>query len=493
MEAEIVEKQGVALTLKVTVPAQDVDAAFESVLTRLSRTIRVPGFRPGRAPRGVVERRIGEEALKEEVREQLVDVSYPEAVRKLELSPIDAHFHADLPEKGAAFEFTVHAESYPEVALPDIGAIEVAAAPRAYEDAMLEQAVAQLQRENAVLVPVDRPVERDDWVLLETVTQEDFDAQGATSATGDSEGSAGSQDASNGFPVDLESAGDELRDQLAGSALGSIAKVELSDETVPDEDGNPSKRALYLKVHDVKGKERPQAGDEFAAQLGVANWQEVEERLKASIEADLAREGYDARRNELIEKLVAGAELDLPNSLVRRRQQSLLEDLAADLKRQGQTFESYLRRLEARGKREEFEAELKEAAERGVKRDLVLEKLLETRGAEVDDAEFNDAVKSVARQRRQDVGTFMSDMGEDWLRNYRFLLARDKAVRELVVELTGDEYAKRIGVSEAAGEAADSADAAEAEAEHDHHHDHGHDHDHHGHDHDHDHEHGHDH
>lgn len=478
MEAEIIEKQGVAMTLKIIVPAQDVDAAFEAVLTRLSRTVRVPGFRPGRAPRGVVEKRVGEEALKDEVREQLVDINYPAAVRQLDISPIDAHFHADLPARGSAFEFTVHAESYPDVTLADVSGIEISAAPRAYEASMLEQAVSQLQRENAVLVPVDRPIERDDWVLLETVTQEAYDAQG-------SEPAADPADGVNGFPVDLESAGDEIRDQLAGNKLGTVAKIDLTDEVVPDEDGNPTVRTLYLKIHDVKGKERPQPGDEFASQLGVADWNEVEERLKANIEADLAREGYDNRRNELIEKLVDGSQLDLPNSLVRRRQQSLLEELVADLKRQGQTFESYLKRLELRGKRDEFEAELKEAAERGVKRDLVLEKLMETRGTKVEDGEFNDAVKSVAKQRRQDVGTFMSDMGEDWLRNYRFLLARDKAVRELIVELTGDDYAKRIGVTEAAEEAAEGADASEAESEHVHDHDHDHHH--------HDHEHGHDH
>lgn len=485
MEAEIVEQQGVAMTLKITVPASDVDATFESVLTRLARSVRVPGFRPGRAPRGVVERRVGEEALKEEVREQLVDVNYPEAVRQLELSPIDAHFHADLPDRGAAFEFTVHAESYPEVTLGEVDGLSIEAAPRELDDAMLEQAVTQLQRENAVLVPADRPVERDDWLLLETVTQADFEA---AAETADGAVAAPADPATvNGFPVDLESTGDELRDQLVGARLGAVVKVDLADETTPDAEGQPEQRTLYLRVHDVKAKEKPAPGDEFAAQLGMATWQDVEQRLKESIESDLEREGYDARRTELIDKLVAGATLDLPMSLVRRRQQSLLEDLAADLRRQGQTFDSYLRRLEARGAREEFEAELKDAAERGVRRDLVLEKLLETRGTEVSDAEFTEAVKSVARQRRQDVGTFMSDMGEDWLRNYRFLLARDKSVRELVAELTGDAYAARMGVSEAAEAAAQGADAAESEAEQDHDHDHGHDH--HDHEHNHDHEH----
>lgn len=486
MEAEIVEQQGVAMTLKITVPASDVDAAFDTVLERLSRSIRVPGFRPGRAPRGVVERRVGEEALKEEVREQLVDESYPAAVKKLELSPIDAHFHADLPTKGEAFEFTVHAESYPEVTLPDLATIEITAAPRDFDESHLEAAVAQLQRENAVLVPADRPVEGDDWLLLETVSAEDFERyQTAADATKE----AGSADPAEvgGFPVDLESAGEELKSQLTGATLGAIVKVELEDENTLDEEGAPTKRAVYLKVHDIKAKEKPQPGDEFAAQLGMDTWEEVAKRLKESIEADLAREGFDARRTELIDKITDGATFDLPQSLVRRRQQAMLEDLAADLRRQGETFDSYLQRLEARGKREEFQTELKETAERGVRRDLALEKLLETRGTQLTDAEFDEALKSVARQRRQDVGTFMSDMGADWLRNYRFLLARDKAVRELVAELTGDEYAKRISASDTAEAAAAGADAAEAEVEADHDHDHDHDH---GLDYDHEHDHG---
>lgn len=488
MEAEIIEQQGVAMTLKITVPAAEVDAAFDSVLARLSRSVRVPGFRPGRAPRGVVEKRVGEEALKEEVREQLVDTSYPEAVKRLDLSPIDAHFHADLPSKGETFEFTVHAESYPEVTLPDLTGITIEAAPRPFENTMLEQAVTQLQRENAVLVPADRPVEEDDWLLLETVTAEDYEAQQAVDGTAAEDGSDTTEPSdpttANAFPVDLESAGDELRGQLKGAVLGSIAKVELEDENTLDEDGAPTKRALYLKVHDVKAKEKPQPGDEFAAQLGLSDWPEVEERLKQSIEADLAREGFDSRRTELIDKLTDAATLELPLSLVRRRQQALLEDLVADLKRQNQTFESYLKRLDDSGKREEFEAELKEAAERGVRRDLTLEKLLETRGSEVTDAEFDDAVKSVARQRRQDVGTFVRDMGDDWLRNYRFLLARDKAVREVVAELTGDEYAQRVSTTDTAQSAAEGADAAEAEEAHDHDHGHDHDHAHDGHDHD---------
>ena len=411
MRTEIVAKGPVEVTLKVIVPAVEVDKKFEGVITDLSRTARIPGFRPGRIPRGVLEKRLGADALKEEVKEKLLDDNYASAMREHDFAPINAHFHAAPPERGQDYSFEIHAELYPTVELTDLSTITIDSQPRQFEDSMLEDAVKQLQRENAVLVPVDRPVEADDWLLLETVPA---GVDAAQPPEGDEN--------PNTFPVDLETAGEELRSQLVGATIGQTVDVMLTDEVVPDEAGEPTKRTLHLKVHDVKAKERPAPGEEFAKQLGLESWQEVEDRVKESIVADLARTGYQERRTELIDKLAAGSTLELPPSLVRRRQQSLLEDLAADLQRQGQTFESYLARLDARNEREQFEAELLQSADRGVRRDLVQERLVEVRGTTVTEDELQDAVKLIASQRRQDVGRFLQDMGDRWLENYRFLL-----------------------------------------------------------------------
>ena len=411
MRTEIVAKGPVEVTLKVIVPAVEVDKKFEGVITDLSRTARIPGFRPGRIPRGVLEKRLGADALKEEVKEKLLDDNYASAMREHDFAPINAHFHAAPPERGQDYSFEIHAELYPTVELTDLSTITIDSQPRQFEDSMLEDAVKQLQRENAVLVRVDRPVEADDWLLLETVPA---GVDAAQPPEGDEN--------PNTFPVDLETAGEELRSQLVGATIGQTVDVMLTDEVVPDEAGEPTKRTLHLKVHDVKAKERPAPGEEFAKQLGLESWQEVEDRVKESIVADLARTGYQERRTELIDKLAAGSTLELPPSLVRRRQQSLLEDLAADLQRQGQTFESYLARLDARNEREQFEAELLQSADRGVRRDLVQERLVEVRGTTVTEDELQDAVKLIASQRRQDVGRFLQDMGDRWLENYRFLL-----------------------------------------------------------------------
>lgn len=506
MEAQLVEKNAVHATLKVTVPSETVDAAFERVLATLSRQVRVPGFRPGRAPRGVLIRRIGEEALAEEVRDALVDEAYPDAVRQLQLTPVHAHFHAESPVQGQAFAFEVHAELFPEVTLPELAGLSVDAKRRSVDDDMMADAIRQLRRENATLAPVDRGIEATDWVLLESLANASDAPSGddATAPTGDapeapatdvgptdaSPAEAGAEDTDDGaassFPVDLETAGEELRDQLLGAAIGAVVELKLTDEVERDAEGNPTLRTMRVKVRDVKAKELPEADDEFAKQLGVEDWSEVETRVRESLTAQLEREDYDQQRDELVTKLVDGTSFEVPPTLVQRRKRSLLEDLVGDLRRQGITLERYLQRLEERGTKDEFEQELDEAAQRGVRRDLVLDRLLEVRGTRLDEAEFDQAVKHLATQRRQDVGRFLQEMGQEWLENYRYLLARDKAVRELLAEVTG-EPAPGMRPEEAhdAAEAAAASLEEESDDDHDHH---GHEH-HHDHEHDHEHEH----
>ncbi len=474
METELIEKQAINATFKVTVPAGDVDAAFERVLSTLSRQMKVPGFRPGRAPRGVLERRIGRETLEEEVQETLVDANYPDAVRELDLTPVHAHFHAEAPKEGEPFTFEVHAELYPELTLPDLSEIVIDAAPGELSEAMVGDTIEQLRNQNATLVPVERSVEGSDYVLLESLPP-------AAEADGDEppHGTGSVQ------PVDMESASESIRQQLIGTSMGDIIDLELIDDAGATEEGaEPVKRNLRVIVKDVKGKEKPEVDDDFGKTLGFESWAEAREQIETSLKSQLARDAFDQQREELLDKLVAGTEFEVPASLLQRRQRSLLQDLADDLQQQGTTLERYLADLEAREGREAFEAELQQAAEQGVRRDLVLERLQEMRGTEVDDDELEDAVRYMARRRQQEAGRFKREMGERWLTNYRFLLARDKALRETVRELTGVGAIEDADAAEAAYESA-AAGATDDEDDEDEGHD-GHDHEghvHEGHDH----------
>ena len=461
MQAQLKDKQDVSATFTVTVPAEVVDATFERVLGTLARQVKVPGFRPGRAPRGVLVQRIGAEALAEEVREALVDEHYPRAVRELDLLPVHAHFHAEATQSGADFTFEVHADIYPTFELPDFDTIELDASTPEVTDDDVVATVERLREEHATLVPVERPVERGDVLTVETL--------------GEGGGST--------MPVDLGRTEPHLVEQLAGRRMGEEVTLDLGpDPSAPPRDeagddvsdepgegegeseGEAPRRSLAVRIVDVKAKELPEADDAFATTLGFESWDGALAEIRSSLASQADREAFTQQREAFVEQLVAATEVGLPKSLVARRQRALIEELKEDLERRGMTLQGYLEELEAREAREGFDRELVEAAERAVKRDLVLEAVLERVGTEIGDAEFDAGVRMMAMRERKDVARFKQEMGEDWLRNYRFLLNRDRAVREVVAAKTGRD--QRPGADAAAAdEAAEAAASAGVEAD----------------------------
>jgi trigger factor len=472
MEAKLKDRQTVEATVEVTVPAAEVDKAYERVLRQLSRQVSVPGFRPGKAPRGVLVRRVGKEALEGEVREELIESSYAKALKQFELTPVHAHVHGGSPNEGQDFTFELHVDLYPDVDLGSLNEIVIDSAGRQVDEEMVAFTVARLQSDNATMVPVDRPVEAGDYLLVETV------------AAGESEGGST-------MPIDLESVGEELVSQLVGHSAGDVVNLRLAeppavDEAVAEETATAADAdaveagaddadepaaapqepsappTLEVRIKDVKAKEKPEADDEFAKTLGFETWQETLDRVRESLQAQLDQQAFEEQRDEFVEKLIAGTSFELPRSLVQRRRADMLENLAADLRRRGLTIEEYVERLEREGGREEFERELQESAEKGVRRDLVLEQLLEQRGTRLSDAEFEASLRQLAMQQGMDVDKLRRERGEEWLRNYRFLLTRDRALNEAVQERLAAQ--RGVTAGEPVAEEASPSEPVTAEA-----------------------------
>ena len=446
METTLKDRRDVEATVEVTATAAEVDAAYDRILRDYARQVRIPGFRPGKAPRGVLIRRIGEEELGQEVREALIDGVYPEAVREHELTPLHAHAHGDAPKQGEDFTFELHMDLYPDFELPDTNEIVIDTEAEPITDEKVQETVENLRREHATQVPVDRPAEPGDQVMIETVGEDDAPSEEGAS-----------------MPVDLETVGESLAEQLVGRSIGDVVDLQVEDTAQRDEEGQAATTTMRVRISDVKEKEKPEADDEFAKTLGFDDWDAVVAAIRASL-VDQARDrAREEQREEFVDKLVESTELQLPNILVNRRKVQLLENLGDDLKRQGIEMDAYLANLESDGKREEFEGELDESARKGVKRDLVLERLLEARGAEVSEEEFEDAIRYIAAREGKDPAAFRRERGDEWLRNYRFLLMRDKALRETVAELVG-EGGREPGTDEAAEDVEGPAEGDEGAA-----------------------------
>lgn len=453
MQTRLIERESTHAKFSVTVPSNEVDQAYSAMLRNLSRQVKVPGFRPGKAPRGVLEAKIGKEAIAEEVRDALVETYYPRAVRELELTPVHAHFHADRPSEGQDYSFEVELELYPEIELPNLDDIIIDNEVPRVSDEMFNETVESIRRENVTLIPVERPAERGDQVMVETEAGE-----------------------GNLLPIDLETAPAELAEQLLGRSIGDEVTLILStdndeddedadedewvkaldsdgeddaeedktevqagaaddaDEDAPDED-QPT--TIGVVIRDIRAKELPEIDDEFAKTLGFDTWAETEARIRDNLQAELDVEAFEAQREEFIEKILAETSFEVPQTLLNRRKRSLVQNLANDLEGRGLSFENYLSYLEENDNRASFETELDESALNAVKRDLVLERLLEVRGTTLSNEEFSAALRHLAQRQGTDVSRLRRDLGDEWLENYRFMLTRDKALREAVRERLG--------------------------------------------------------
>lgn len=449
MEVQIKDRQAVEASVEVTLTTAEVQGAYDTVMQQLVNQVNIPGFRPGKVPPAVLLKRVGEEAINAEVREALLDDNYVAALEEAELTPLNVHFHADQPVRGEPFTFTIHAELAPEVVLPDLDEIIIDTTATPVSDADIAAAVERMQRQNSTLVPVDRPSQPTDVVLIETLTEGEEDGEGDPAEPGST------------MPIELDNVSEDLAAQLLGRQLGDVVELvfgateeadeadeveeseedevddaetgedEAATETVAEAAGQSKMR---VRIADVQERDLPAADDELAKTLGFDEWSEVLELIRSTLQEQQDTETFEAQQDELVGKLLAGNEFEVPRSMLNRRQEFLLGNLEDDLKQQNITVGEYVSQLEEEGTREKFEQELLASATAAVRRDLVLEQLMIARQVELTDDEFREALEQAAQQENVSVRELRRERGEEWLENYRFLLSRNKALDDAVRE-----------------------------------------------------------
>ena len=410
--AELLERNGNKVKFKVVVPAAKVSEAFTGVMNALSKQVRIDGFRPGKAPKSVVERRVGADFVKTEVAQYLVQQNYSDAVKELQLIPVDANVTPGLVLDGADFEFTVDAENYPEVTLPNWEAFKLEAVKPTVGDEELQKAVDDLRLSRATYEQVDRAAEAEDMVNVEILEGEDI---GKT------------------YPVYLDRAEAGVRNALLGQNVGSEAEVTVSENA---ETGETT--LLKVKILDIKERRTPELDEDFVKSFqleGVETLDAFQERVKQDLEAQAEVKGRTDRRDEFVKKLGEGAMVEVPQIMIERRREAMEADLGRDLEQQGITLDAYKQYLGAEGKLEEFQKDLGEGALGRVRNDLALERLAETMETKLSDDEWRAALDNYARNSRVSVAALVKALGNEGVENFRVIATRDKALEEALVKL----------------------------------------------------------
>jgi trigger factor len=385
-----VEKEqlpGSRVGLNIEVPQATVDATYERVLNRLVNRARIEGFRPGKAPRPLVEARLGASAIREEVIEALVPGVVGQALNESNIEAIDRPSVEVVElERGRPARLTARVSVMPSITLPDVSTLHVERRHTEVDDAMVQNRLTGMLESQAEIEPVDREVRQGDIVVADLAVEVDgtmVESERRTAA-------------------EITVAEDHLRPELLAVLPGAkVGETVVAETVLPEDHRNPDLRdkpaRLHLTVQGVKEKRLPELTDDVAAAVSEGR-QTTAQALREATHTDLETQARQldqlALEQAVLREVVGAAQVEVPESLIEREVDHELQTLERNLQRQGLRLELYFQYL---GQTlEQWQAGARPEAEGRIRTELVLDELVRSRGTEVSEAEVEAALREEA-------------------------------------------------------------------------------------------------
>jgi trigger factor len=418
------------VVLEVEVPAAQLQRSIDESVRHLARRTKVPGFRPGKVPRPMLERALGvrrddpaaPNAIYDDAKEHLFESSVLEALREQDLDVLEIpqpEWVAFREGEGATYRVTLPVR--PEVKLGAYTDYPFQPELEAIDDERVARVLEELRDQHATLIPVEgRPAQQDDYAVIGFEGRRDGQPFEGGSA--------------ERFPlvIGAERMVPGFEAQLVGLAEGDSKTFSLTfPADYPDESlaGQPVEFTVTLR--ELRAKQQPPLDDEFAGQLGpYADVDALRADIRARLEASARDRARHAFADRVIEFAVANATVDVPDVLIEREIEVMHDELRVRLAEQGIGYEEYLKVTERDDAA--LHAEYRAPAEHRVKVLLVLSAIAEREQVEVGEAEV-EAEIARARQRYTAnpklLAYFDSPRGRAYLHS---TLRRTKVVEQLV-------------------------------------------------------------
>jgi trigger factor len=367
--------------LTVEVAFTELEPSLKAAYRKVGSQVKVQGFRPGKVPPRILDQRVGRGVILDEAVQEALPRFYSQAATENELEPVgrpevDVTSFAD----GEPLIFTAEVDVRPEIVLPDYDGLPVTVdAATATDDDVTEQ-VDNLRRRFGTLEGVDRPVETGDYTSIDLSATRDGEPVPEADTTGLS------------YEVGSASLVDGLDDALVGLVDGASATFTAALGGEPAE--------VTVVVRGVKQQVLPDLDDEFATTASEFDTlAELQADIRSRIERVKRLEQGVSARDKVLEALLDKVDVPVPDAAVEAEVEGRLHNLGHELENIGQTLDSYLA-MQGRDKAE-FEAELREGAERSVRATFVLDAVAKAEELGVDDLELSDQV--VRRAQRAGV------------------------------------------------------------------------------------------
>ncbi|WP_410874964.1 trigger factor [Nocardia sp. A7] len=445
MKSTVEQLSPTRVRINVEVPFEELKPDFDKAYKALAQQIKIPGFRPGKAPAKLIETRVGRGAVLEQVVNDALPNKYAEAVETAAVKVIgQPEIEITKIEDGEELAFTAEVDVRPEITLPDYSGIEVTVDTFTIGDDDIEEQLTSLRQRFGTLTGVERAVADGDFVSIDlsaTVDGEDVPEAATTGL---------SHEVGSGQLIE------GLDEAVIGLKAGESAEFT---STLVAGDHAGKEALITVAVQSVKERELPEADDEFAQLASEFDTiDELKEDLKGRVERVKKVEQAGSIRDKVLDTLLETVEVPLPEAVVKAEVDAVVHDAVHGFDHDEAKLAEA---LEAQGSsREEFDKDTQEAAEKSVKTQLLLDAIAEAENTQVGQQELTERILFQAQRYGMSPEQFIQQVQQAGQLGAVFAdVRRGKALAGVVgqVKVT-DSDGNVVDTTEMFGDPADSAE-----------------------------------
>ena len=431
--------------LIIEVSTEDFEKAVEKAYQKNKGKISIPGFRKGKVPRKMIENMYGKEVFFEDAANEIIpeayDKAYDECGEEIVSSP---KIEVVTLEAGKPFVFSAEVALKPPVKLGKYKGVKVEAPDTAVSAAEVNEAIEKEREANARTISVERPVKKDDDIVL------DFE--------GFVDGVAFEGGKGENYPLTIGSGSfiPGFEDQLVGAKIGEEMEVNVTfPEDYHSEDLKGKAATFKCTVKEVKEKELPKLDDEFASE--VSDFETLAE-YKADVKKKLGekkeQEAKAAKEEAAITAIIEDSEMEIPDAMLETQQRQMLDEFAQRITSQGLSFEQYMQFTGAT--RDALLEQVKPNALRKIQARLVLEEVVKAEKIVASEEDYQKELESMAEVYQMTVDEIKDTLSKNEKAKEQIMedLAINKAVEFIVdnAKAEAKKAAKKADKEEAAEE-----------------------------------------
>jgi trigger factor len=400
-----VEKQpNCGALLRVEVPSDTIDSEREQIVSAFSSQAKIQGFRPGKVPRHVVEKRFAS-AIKEELEARLAKQAYRDALKNHELKVLDVGEPEDYSETpDGSVTFRLDLTLAPDIDLPDYKGLTLQHVSAEVTEDDIAQNLDQLRNRMADYEPIeDRPAEEGDLAVIDFIGT--VDGKPIEEVVGKPVGYlAGRED--HWIKIDEESFLPGFATQLIGAKPGDQLQIRVTiPEDFPVDELHGVAADFQVTVKELKSVNLPELDDEFAGKLtGGKSRDELREMIRQQLETEKRRRSDDAKVNQIIEHFNGAVDFELPEDLLRQETQNQADELVQEGVKSGMSEEDIASR------QDEIFATAGFKARNNLKTNFILQEIARLEGLEINDHELASHLTQVAQSRKENPKTFIKNL-----------------------------------------------------------------------------------